>query len=218
MASIDSPSNDKNLFAYCDSNPIIRADTDGDFWHIVIGAACGGLIGGVVKLISNYAEGNNLSNGLFTAMLGSAASGVLASTGVGLLGITIGNMAISMTQNAADQIITNKGLSNFNVGNMIVDGVIGGISGAIGGKGKGSKHLTNLGKQTMKRTIKTTVNKGINSGISEARKAFTYYNKNTMKYYYQYKKSLVWDSFSVISTTIATSNYMKYQYRRLLWR
>ena len=34
---------------------------------------------------------------------------------------------------------------------IVVDGVIGGISGALGGAGKGSKHLTNLGKQTVKR-------------------------------------------------------------------
>ena len=29
---------DKNLYSYCDNNPISRSDDDGDFWHVVIGA------------------------------------------------------------------------------------------------------------------------------------------------------------------------------------
>ena len=28
---------DKNLFAYCDNNPIIRVNHGGKFWHIVVG-------------------------------------------------------------------------------------------------------------------------------------------------------------------------------------
>lgn len=30
---------DKNLFSYCDNNPVVRADVGGEFWHIVAGAA-----------------------------------------------------------------------------------------------------------------------------------------------------------------------------------
>ena len=34
---------DKNLFAYCDNNPVTRADDGGEWWHIAIGAAIGKL-------------------------------------------------------------------------------------------------------------------------------------------------------------------------------
>ena len=32
---------DKNLFVYCDNNPVMRKDEDGEFWNILIGAAVG---------------------------------------------------------------------------------------------------------------------------------------------------------------------------------
>ena len=45
---------DKNLFAYCDNNPVMRIDNGGEFWHILAGA----IIGSVSNLISaTIAEG-----------------------------------------------------------------------------------------------------------------------------------------------------------------
>ena len=129
-----------------------------------------------------------------------------------------GNAAISMAENATNQVIANKGFNDFDVGDMVTDGVIGGISGAIGGARRGSKHLTNLGKQTVKRTVNATSNKGIKAGMKEAGKAFAYYGKNTGTYYKSYCKGIPGDFFSTVGTTIASSNYMKYQYRRLTGR
>ena len=209
---------DKNLFAYCDNNPVMRADHGGDFWHIVVGAAVGALIGGVVKAVSNAIEGKSLTDGLATAMLAGAASGALASTGVGIVGMVAGNAAISMAENAANQVIENKGFNNFDVGDMLIDGAIGGVSGALGGAGKGTKHLTNLGKQTVKRTFNATTNKGLRAGLKEAGKAFAYYGKNSAKYYKTFVKGLPSDFISTVGTTIASSNYMKYQYRRIFGR
>ena len=43
---------DKNMFAYCGNNPVMRADDGGEIWHIVVGAVVGGAtsaIGGVNK-------------------------------------------------------------------------------------------------------------------------------------------------------------------------
>ena len=201
-----------NLFAYCNNNPVIRADSGGEFWHIVAGAVVGGLISGAIKVVANAIEGNDLTDGLGIAMLSGAASGALAATGVGVVGMIAGNAAISMAENAANQVIDNKGFSNFDVGDMMVDGVIGGISGALGGAGKGSKHLTNLGKQTVKRTINATTHKGIKAGIKEAGKAFSYYAKNSAKYYGDFVRGVPGDVLSSIATTIVSSNYMKHQY------
>ena len=43
---------DKNLFAYCDNNPITREDDDGEFWNVVIGAAVGAVVSSVISAVS----------------------------------------------------------------------------------------------------------------------------------------------------------------------
>ena len=209
---------DKNLYAYCDNNPVMRRDDGGEFWHVLAGAAAGAIIGGAVKMASNFIEGKSLTTGLVTAVVAGAASGALASTGIGLAGIIAGNTAISMAENAINQIVENQGFSDFDVVDMLFDGAIGGVAGAIGGAEKGTKNLMNLGKQTVKRTFNATANKGFKAGLKEAGKAFAYYGKNSAKYYKKIPKNLLVDSFSAIGTTIVTSNYMKDQYHRWLGR
>ena len=206
---------DKNLYAYCDNNPVIRVDDGGDFWHIVVGAVAGALISGVVKAASNVIERKSITDGLAISMLAGAASGALAATGVGIAGMVAGNTAISMAENAANQVIENKGFNDFDVGDMLIDGAIGCISGAVGGAGKGTKHLTNLGKQTVKRTFNATKNGGLKTGLKEVGKAFAYYGKNSYKYYKIFVEDLPYDLLSTVVTTIVSSNYMKYQYRRV---
>ena len=44
---------DKNLFAYCDNNPVVRADDGGAFWHIVVGAAVSGSLEIISQLSNN---------------------------------------------------------------------------------------------------------------------------------------------------------------------
>ena len=124
-----------------------------------------------------------------------------------------GSAAISMAENAVNQVIENKGFNDFDVGDMLIDGAIGGISGAIGGPGNGSKHLTNLGKQTVKRTFNAFKHKGIKAGFSELGEAFIYYGKNTAKYYkkhyvdWKHVVNNVFDSFFYSLST----DYMKEQ-------
>ena len=50
-ASLDSHY-DKNLFVYCDNNPIIRVDYGGEFWHIVVGVI--GIIWKVALLLKRF--------------------------------------------------------------------------------------------------------------------------------------------------------------------
>lgn len=207
---------DKNLFAYCDNNPVMRADYGGEFWHIVVGAAAGALISGIVTIASNAIAGNSLTDGLGIAMLAGAASGALASTGVGLVGMIAGNTAISMAENAASQVVENKGFNNFDVEDMLIDGAIGAVSGIIGGAGSGTKQLTNLGKQTVKRTLNATTHKGLKAGLKEAGKAFAHYGKCTTKYYAKFAKGLFRDAITDLGTTIASSDYAKEQYQRML--
>ena len=208
---------DKNLYTYCDNNPVTRADNGGEFWHIIVGAAIGALISGVVKAVSNVAEGKSITDGLATAVISGAASGALAATGVGVVGAIAGNVAISMAENATNQVIENDGFENFDVDDMLIDGVVNGISAAVGGPGKGSAHLTNLGKQTVKRTFHAVKNKGIKAGLKEAGKAFAYYGKNSVKHYKGVVTELPSDFISAAVTSIASSSYMKDHYHRIFF-
>ena len=207
-----------NMFAYCGNNPILRKDDGGEFWHIAAGAIAGALISGGVKVFFNAIERKSLTDGLITAMLSGGASGALAATGVGVARIIAGNSVISIAENAANQVVENGGFNNFDAGDMLIDGAIGGISGALGGAGNGTKHLNYFGKQTVKRTYNATVHKGLKAGIKEARKAFTYYGKNTAKYYKNFIYGLRDDVLMTVGTAIVSSDYMKHQYRNLLGR
>ena len=64
-----------NLFAYCGNNPVIRADSEGTFWHIVGGAVLGAVAGTVTKMITNAISGQKITEGLLTAHCTSNSSG-----------------------------------------------------------------------------------------------------------------------------------------------
>ena len=101
-----------------------------------------------------------------------------------------GNAGISMVGNAVNQMIDNQGLKNFDIDSMLFDGAIGAVAGALGGKGKGNKNLMNLGKQTINRTFNVTKHRGLSAGFAEMTKAFSYYGKNTAKYYKHFSQGL----------------------------
>ena len=66
---------DKNLYAYCDNNPIMRVDEDGDFWNVVIGAAVGAVIGAVSSIVAQAVSGQDINWGEVGV---SAASGAIS--------------------------------------------------------------------------------------------------------------------------------------------
>lgn len=156
----------------------MRTDDNGDFWHIAVGGLLGGLIGGIAQVASNIIEGENAFDGVGAAFISGAASGALASTGVGIVGSIVGNAGISMIGNAATQVVENKGFDDFDVGDMLIDGAIGGISGAVGGVGYGSNHLKSASKQLTKRITNEMVRHGVDTVIRETKKAVTYYVKS----------------------------------------
>ena len=167
---------DKNLFAYCDNNPVMRTDEGGNFWNFLIVAVAGAVIGAGVQLVSNLAAGKNWSDWLGTAAVMGAASGLLAATGVGLVGAIAGNAAISMAGNATNQVIKNKGFTNFDVGDMLIDGAIGGIAGAVGGRG--------MGKAVKFGTLNSNLTRKVFSGSSKAFiKGTKYYVSQTARLY-----------------------------------
>ena len=132
--------NGKNLYAYCDNNPVMRVDTTGQFWNIAAGAIIGAGISAGVEILFQLSEcvivGNSLDlTSIGMAALSGAAGGALAATGIGLIGQIVGNAGIGAATEVVSQV--NSGNRNMksialNVGIMTV---VGGISGAVGGKG-----------------------------------------------------------------------------------
>ena len=174
---------DKNLYAYCDNNPVVRADGSGEFWHIVVGAVVGAVISTGVTVITNLATGEKWSDGLFTAALSGAASGALGMTGVGLAGLVGGNAAISMAASTIDQVTENGGFENFDVVEVLKAGFIGGVSGAIGKHGAGDKNLMNMGVGTIRRTANAATHHGVSAGITEFGRAMSWYQRSTVNFY-----------------------------------
>ena len=207
--SLEDQGWDKNLFAYCDNNPVTRADDGGGFWHIVAGGLIGGIISGATKIVTNLAEGKEWNENLAASVLAGGTSGILAATSAGLSAIVLGNAAISMAENASNQIAENGGLKGFDVTDMLYDGAIGAAAGAVGGPGSGSKHLTNLGKQTVSRTRKALTHNGVKAAVNEGKKVASYYAKSTTKYYKNLTRNLWKDCISSATTSYVTSNSFK---------
>ena len=145
---------DKNLYAYCDYNPVVRVDEDGKFWNFVIGAVAGAVINSGVKIIDNLLSGKEWNKGVGTALWTGALSGLLAASGAGIIVSIAGNAAISMAGNAVDQIIENKGFDNFDYVDMAIDGIIGAFAGAVGGRGMGNySNIETLNNNLTKKVI-----------------------------------------------------------------
>ena len=93
---------DKNLYAYCDNNPISRTDDGGEFWNWVIGAAVGAVVGFVGQAISDVIT--SAINGKATISNWQTYTGAVVGGAVGgaILGGT-GNVAAA---NAASGFVT----------------------------------------------------------------------------------------------------------------
>ena len=177
--SPDSAFWDKNLFAYCDGNPVTRVDDCGEFWHFIAGAAVGGLISGISTAIS----GGSLTDVLINTAAGMA-SGILAASGAGLVTSMALSGAISATSSVASQVATGK----FDFTEVVADTAVGVACGGIAGPGAssiasnagGAKQMISLGKQSFSRTVSAIKQNGISAATAtETKKAFKYYIRST---------------------------------------
>ena len=183
------------LFKCCKNT---RHDGSGNIFHLVVGALVGAALSGVAKVVSNAIDRKPLTSGLGRSMLFGALGGALAASGAGLLTMVLGGAAIAAAENATDQIIRNKGLNGFNTKEMLYESGKGAAFAFIGGQGSGSKNLNRLGLQTLKRTGREIAENGLLAGLKEAKKAFSYYLKNTSKYYKNVIKDMPEDTIMAI--------------------
>ena len=103
---------DKNLYAYCDNNPVMRSDNGGEFWHIL----AGGVIGGVSSFLATFLTTGSFEEAGVSFLFG-AASGALSAAfpGAGLL-IELGaSAAEEMTMNAIEKNNPRESTTNVAV-------------------------------------------------------------------------------------------------------
>ena len=169
---------DKNLFAYCDNNPIDRADDGGEFWHIVAGAA----VGGIVEAVSTALDGGNVYEILISLGCGAVAGGVSAACPAASVAI---NAAMGAVQSVACNLVDGK--KDTAIG-MVTEATIsagfGALSGSSGPSCLADPTLYKTGKQ-----LRNVAKKGYRPLVrKEAKKTYKALVKNTTK---QFGKEMV---------------------------
>ena len=86
---------EKNLYAYCDDNPITRSDSDGQLWHKLVEIAAGAVIGAALNVVTGGIAAT-VTGQKYTAwdIAVAAASGAFAGAVDGAIG-SIGGGIIS---------------------------------------------------------------------------------------------------------------------------
>jgi RHS repeat-associated protein len=136
-----------NRYGYCLNNPLVYTDKDGEFWHIVIGAA----VGGVTNWLTNGAKFNWKGLGYFGVGAAAGAAGGWAGGAVsGVLGTasTFGEalaneVASGGTAGFSSGSIGGAGnawIGGASFGKGLQAGLISGGFGALGGLSSGIRY------------------------------------------------------------------------------
>ena len=123
---------DKNLYAYCDNNPVMRVDHSGEFWNFIIGGVVGAVVGGVVAALNGED-----AVGIVIGAIAGGASGVVAASGLGLLAqasISAGISAVADFANQAIDIANNGGnmVNDYDIRSTVSEAALGFATSAIG--------------------------------------------------------------------------------------
>ena len=151
--------NDKNLYAYCDNNPVMRVDTGGQIWITLGIMAAGGGIGMVIgaasSAITQYMFNGEINwKSVGVAAVGGFVSGAVAASPLGLTGQIGVGAAAGAVSYVADCKVNGSALK---VDELAVSAAAGAVSGGIGGSGANQyKALSNTIKTASKTTARFT--------------------------------------------------------------
>ena len=178
---------DRNVYAYCDNDPVSRDDDGGKFWNIAIGALVGAVVGAVASVATQLITTGSVNAGsVAIAAVSGAISGGLAASGIPVKGQVIANAIIGGASSAADTYATRDENTNAwtYVKNTLIGAGIGVLSGKIGGNGSGSRHLrtsaARLGKR-LSRAMHGINRTGVSAAVREVKKATKYYVSQTTR-------------------------------------
>jgi len=146
---------DKNLFAYCDNNPVARVDYGGEFWQLIVGAAAiGGLISGTYSAVTQYIETGEINWYVVGVNAASGAiSGALSATNIGLSAAVGVNAALNVVTYTSEQLIRKEEITFEGI---VTSAASGAVSGLIGGRGANAKSLETTWKAASKGITRET--------------------------------------------------------------
>lgn len=128
-----------NLFAYCENNPIVNTDKNGNIAHNIVGAIVGGLLNIGSYMISVWMKLESFSWWALslTALAGLVTGALSASSFRRAVQIVI-NIASSVASNICNYIRNAKKPSVEGIITEIVIGcIVGLVAGFVGGHGNG---------------------------------------------------------------------------------
>ena len=125
--SPDSATWDKNLFAYCDNNPIKREDDEGRLWVETV--LVGGIVGAAIGGINAWVRGGDATDILLGITAGAVAGALTAAGGSWLYyGAAVSGVYKACTSEGTWYNKLAKGLTAF--GSTLMWGYFGSVSGA----------------------------------------------------------------------------------------
>ena len=173
---------DKNLFSYCDNNPVVRQDDGGEFWNIVIGAVVGGGISAAITAVDSLIEnkGDIDWNEVVHGAVSGAISGAVAASGVRI----VGQRLVGAATSAMDAIY--GGIRDVKSGectvaraviNTVTSAGVGALTAGTGmntSKMKGLRTAARSARSTLKKTGVHPVTK---KAATRAVRSFSRYSK-----------------------------------------
>ena len=174
---------DKNLFAYCDNNPVMRKDDGGEFWNYVVGGIVGAVIGAVTTAVDAVKKDGwgALTSGKTWAKIGISAAcgtvnGLVAASGAFVLtGGAVGSTTGFVESFGHKLIDTDGELSQedwLEIGKDTIVGFVGGLAG-----GNGATHGNKYMMRQESRFLKHLIPDGISKAHSFAWKMTANYSK-----------------------------------------
>ena len=108
---------EKNLYAYCDDNPITRSDSDGQLWHKLVEIAAGAVIGAALNVVTGgiaatvtgqkytawdiaVAAASGAFAGAVDGAIGSIGGGIISAIYAGIASLSRGDSVLMAALNA----------------------------------------------------------------------------------------------------------------------
>ncbi len=157
-----------NMFAYCNNNPIIAADYDGEWLNIVIGA----VIGGAINLGIALWEHKPIDEVIVSTICG-AAGGALTAMGFGAVAGAVTSFIDSGYENAK-KVYNNETSIGKAIADTAVNTALGLAFGAMGsadsaGIAKSAK-ISAAGMNGIKALVKSTIHPTVKKAAKQALK------------------------------------------------
>ena len=115
---------DKNVFVYCDNNPLNRVDEDGECWNIIIGGIVGGIVSGASTIVNDAIMGRETTAGsVLKSVFVGAATGVVSA---GLSSVDVAAKTVAV----ASGLLTCFG-NYFIGGSSLSEALIAGFTTAV---------------------------------------------------------------------------------------